>query len=118
MSKSFQDSLGPEGSYFEAKEQAEQKAKHKKLDAMYPLIITAIYLVLGSMFDLWHPGWLLFMTIPLQYMRPRTRIQQLTNPVMITLIYLVLGFFFNLWHPGWLIFLAIPFSAIAGNYHN
>ncbi|NLO85028.1 MAG: hypothetical protein GX096_06350 [Clostridiales bacterium] len=116
MPQSSHDTLGPEGSYFEAKERAEEKKLRKKLDAMYPLIITTLFLVLGVAFDLWHPGWLLFMTIPLHYMRPRTRLQQLTNPVMITLIYMVLGIFFDLWHPGWLIFLAIPFSAIAGNY--
>ena len=64
---------------------------------------------------LWHPGWLIFLTIPLHYMHPKNRLEQLSNPILVTLIYLVLGFFFNLWHPGWLVFLAIPLGAIANH---
>ncbi len=113
MSESNHETLGPEGSYYEAKARAEEAERRRKSDAMFPIMITALYLVLGSVFGLWHPGWLVFLTIPLHYMHPRTRLQQLCNPVMVTLIYLVLGFFFHLWHPGWLIFLVIPLGAIA-----
>lgn len=107
------EGLGPEGSYFEHKARKEEKARRAKADAMFPLIITGLYLALGVIFGLWHPGWLLFLTIPLRYMRFDTPLELITNPVMVTLIYLVLGFFFGLWHPGWLIFLAIPMGAIA-----
>ncbi|MEG0741477.1 MAG: hypothetical protein RSB91_08870 [Clostridia bacterium] len=107
------DSLGPEGSYYDAQARREEAEKHCKMDAMFPLMITTLYLILGALFGLWHPGWLIFLTIPLHYMHPKTRLEQLCNPVMVTLIYLVLGFFFDLWHPGWLIFLAIPLGAIA-----
>ena len=31
----------------------------------YPIIVTIIYLVLGFIYGLWHPGWLIFMTVPL-----------------------------------------------------
>ena len=102
------DGLGPEGSYFEAKARAEEKARRHKSDAMFPITISILYVVLGVLFGWWHPGWMLFFTIPLHYMRPKNTMDLLTNPVMITLIYLVLGFFFHLWHPGWLIFLIIP----------
>ncbi len=104
--------LGPEGSYFEAKAKREQDSYNKKMAGVYPLFITGLYLVLGFCFDLWHPGWLLFLTIPLFYMHPKTTLQKIGNPVTITLIYLILGCFFNLWHPGWLVFLAIPAAAI------
>lgn len=107
------EGLGPEGSYYEARAREEAKARRQKSDAMFPLMITTLYLVLGFVFGLWHPGWLVFLTIPLHYMHFNSRLEQLTNPVMITLIYLVMGCFFNLWHPGWMIFLAIPFGAIA-----
>ncbi|MCI5956780.1 MAG: hypothetical protein MRZ54_07340 [Clostridiales bacterium] len=107
------EGLGPEGSYYEAKEREEARARRAKGDAMFPLMITALYLVLGFLFHLWHPGWLVFLTIPLRYMHFSSRLEQFTNPVMVTLIYLVLGCFFGLWHPGWLVFLAIPFGAIA-----
>ena len=78
-----------------------------------PCAPAALYLVLGAVFHLWHPGWLIFLTIPLHYMRPKNRLEQLCNPIMVTLIYLILGFFFHLWHPGWLVFLAIPLGAAA-----
>ena len=112
MTDQNQNPLGPEGSYYDAKARQEQEVYFKKLNGIYPIFITGLYLVLGFWFNLWHPGWLLFFTIPLFYMRPKTPLQKLCNPVMITLIYLVLGFFFNLWHPGWLIFLAVPAAAI------
>ncbi|MEA4998292.1 MAG: hypothetical protein VB087_02775 [Candidatus Limiplasma sp.] len=104
--------LGPEGSYFDAKALEEARALERKWDGIYPVFITILYLVLGFLFQLWHPGWLLFLTIPLYYMKPKTEADRWLNPVMITLIYLVLGFFFNLWHPGWMIFLAIPVAEI------
>ena len=106
------DSLGPEGSYYEAQEKAKAQEHERKWDAIYPIFITFLYLVLGFMFGLWHPGWLVFMTIPLYYMKPKNEADRWLNPVMITLIYLILGFFFHLWHPGWMIFLAIPVAAI------
>lgn len=33
----------------------------------YPVLVTIIYLFLGFVFNFWHPGWLLFITIPLYY---------------------------------------------------
>lgn len=33
----------------------------------YPILVTIVYLFLGFVFSLWHPGWLLFVTIPLYY---------------------------------------------------
>ena len=42
--------------------------KEKKLWYMmlpYPVFITIVYLIIGYFWGLWHPGWLLFLTIPL-----------------------------------------------------
>mgnify|MGYP004673098131 FL=1 len=115
MTQKDNGGLGPEGSYYEAVEKKRQEEKRRKQDALFPIEITALYLVLGAVFHLWHPGWLIFLTIPLHYMHPKNRLEQLSNPILVTLIYLVLGFFFNLWHPGWLVFLAIPLGAIANH---
>ena len=105
--------LGPEGSYFETKQKDEAtEADERKWNAVYPLLITFLYLLLGFVFGLWHPGWLVFFTIPLYYMKPKNAADRWLNPVMITLIYLVLGFYFHLWHPGWMIFFVIPIGAI------
>ena len=76
----------------------------------YPVMVTFAYLVLGFVFHQWHPGWIIFLTIPLFYLPESERqpLRLLGNPVMITIIYLLLGTMCNLWHPGWLIFLLIP----------
>ena len=72
--------------------------------------MTVIYLVLGFAFHLWHPGWIIFLTIPLFYLPNDERgyLRLLGNPVMVTIIYLLLGCYCNLWHPGWIIFLVMP----------
>ena len=94
----------PEGSFFE---KAAEAARNR---FPYPVLVTLVYLFIGFMFGWWHPGWMLFLTIPLYYLpsSQRSYLKLLGNPVMITIIYLLLGFCCNLWHPGWLIFLAIP----------
>ena len=33
----------------------------------YPLVVTVIYLLLGFTFNVWHPAWILFVTIPIYY---------------------------------------------------
>ncbi|MDR1000442.1 MAG: helix-turn-helix domain-containing protein [Clostridiales bacterium] len=37
----------------------------KKLIPVVPMTITIIYMIMGVMFNLWHPGWIIFMFIPL-----------------------------------------------------
>ena len=39
----------------------------KKIRITYPVIVTALYLVLGFTINWWHPGWILFLTIPVFY---------------------------------------------------
>lgn len=49
-------------------ERAERKRRKKVLLRFpYPVFITLCYLWLGFAFHLWHPAWLLFLTIPLYY---------------------------------------------------
>ena len=112
----------PEGSYYEhiaqqaareaeyAAEEAARERRRRRDRFPYPVFVAVAYLVLGCIFHQWHPGWLIFLTIPLYYLPESERrpLRLLGNPVMITIIYLLLGIFCNLWHPGWLIFLLIP----------
>jgi hypothetical protein len=100
--------IGPEGSYFEAREREKCRQNERNWDGVYPIVITFAYLVLGFVFHLWHPGWLLFLTIPVYYMKPKNNAERWLNPVSITLIFLALGIFFGLWHPAWMLFLLIP----------
>ncbi len=104
----------PNGSYFDYKAKQEARERERRrMQAPYPLWVTAAYLVLGFAFGAWHPGWIIFLTIPLFYLKEseRTPIRLLGNPVMVTIIYLLLGTMCNLWHPGWLVFLLIPLLA-------
>lgn len=94
----------PEGSFFERQAVKERKAYP------YPCLVLLLYLLMGFCLDLWHPGWIIFLTIPLFYLPKGERnfSRLMCNPVMVTIIYLLMGFYLNLWHPGWLIFLTIP----------
>lgn len=38
------------------------------LGDVYAIIVVIVYLVLGFLIDYWHPGWLLFLSIPLYYL--------------------------------------------------
>lgn len=95
----------------------EKKAKKKKEKrgaksdtGQYAVLVTAAYLILGAVCGLWHPGWMVFLCIPLCSLPDEVKNSWriLGNPVMTTILYLSLGFLLNLWHPGWLIFLLIP----------
>lgn len=49
-------------------EREERKRRKKVLQRFpYPVFITLCYLWLGIAFHLWHPAWLIFLTIPLYY---------------------------------------------------
>ena len=122
-----EDDLLPNGSYYEhaaqqaareaeaAAEEAARERQQRRMRTPYPLLVTIAYLVLGFVFHQWHPGWIIFLTIPLFYLPDSERkpIRLLGNPVMVTIIYLLLGTVCNLWHPGWLVFLLIPLLASA-----
>lgn len=41
--------------------------KRRICDFIYPIFITGIYCFLGTFFNLWHPYWFLFITIPVFY---------------------------------------------------
>ncbi|MCQ2465827.1 MAG: helix-turn-helix domain-containing protein [Oscillospiraceae bacterium] len=79
----------------------------------YPLIALSAFLAGGGIFNLWHPLWMLFLTIPLYYTAIEAVYKKNANifcyPVLVTLLYLIAGFALNFWHPGWLMFLSIPF---------
>lgn len=44
-----------------------QQARLKLTRFPYPVLVTLIYLILGFTYSWWHPGWLLFLTIPFYY---------------------------------------------------
>ena len=82
----------------------------------YPLIVSAIYVFIGMTFHIWHPLWLIFLTIPIYYhfagacraKGKKAYLLSLPVPEVIVFTYLILGFFFHLWGTTWWIFLIIP----------
>ena len=117
----------------EAKAEIEKELKPNTVlkiaqDMLYPLA-TVVYLIMGFVWDLWYPGWLIFVVAALISLllsainRPKMRpvkTRSHIGPIMdwdrinaafcsiVFLVaipaYLVMGFMWNLWHPGWLIF--------------
>lgn len=79
----------------------------------FPVLVAGVYLTMGFLGNLWHPGWLLFLSIPLYYSMVEILVHKkswrhFAYPLFAGLIYLALGLFGGWWHPGWLIFLTVP----------
>lgn len=76
------------------------------------LLITLAYVIIGCAFGAWHPGWLLFLLIPIWNSLieaiKKKNAHIFAYPVLAVLIFLCLGLFYFAWHPGWVIFLTIP----------
>lgn len=75
-SESFQQQAEPEkkNSQYNRYEENDYNEDHDDksednfwLRFRYPLFVTIIYLCLGFAFDIWHPAWILFVTIPIFY---------------------------------------------------
>ncbi|NLB90761.1 MAG: helix-turn-helix transcriptional regulator [Clostridiales bacterium] len=90
--------------------QAQKEEQKRRKGLSYPILVTVIYLALGVGWGLWHPSWMIFLTIPLHGFRKEGESWRiyLASPVMITIMYLLLGFYFNLWHVAWVLFFCIP----------
>ena len=82
------------------------------------LLSLLAYLIMGCVWDLWHPGWIVFFAIPVFPTLPVAIKEKNPNafcfPVLVTAVYLLVGFVCGLWHPLWVLFLTIPiYSTIA-----
>ena len=98
------------------KKKSKKKKKRGWFEGSYPVLCALIYLLIGFLCNLWHPGWLVFLTIPIYYTFEgcmygtgnfKTALKA-TWPVCCAMIFLVLGCVWGLWHPGWLVFLTVP----------
>ena len=82
----------------------------------FPLFVVAAYLAMGFWWNWWHPGWLMFLGIPVYYQlaamagtpQMRKKLHSFPIAVLCLLGYLLLGIFFDVWHPTWMVFLLIP----------
>lgn len=76
------------------------------------IVIIVLYFVISVVWNAWHPGWLIFLFIPIWHSLVEAVYKRnplcFAYPVFATLVFLCLGFFGFLWHPGWVVFLTIP----------
>lgn len=99
-----------------------QRRKEKniktKIIAVMPFISLIVFFVLGFYKDMWHPGWLVFLSIPMTAILLQARLKDgivALMPFLSIIVFLILGWGFNLWHVGWMVFLSIPVVAILLN---
>lgn len=82
----------------------------------YPIVVTIVYVLVGILAKVWHPTWILFLTIAVYYhfagacfaKSKKGFMLALPFPEVIVIIFLILGFCGSLWHPAWILFLLIP----------
>jgi len=92
--------------------------KDNRIVALMPFISLIVFFVLGLGFDLWHPGWIVFLSIPMTAIIVNVFDRSSMNgfialsPFVALIAFLILGFAYDLWHPGWLVFFVIPLLGI------
>ena len=76
------------------------------------LLSVIAYFVMGGVWGLWHPAWIVFLSIPVIPTFAAAINERDAHifcyPVLVTGVYLLLGCVWSLWHPWWVIFLTIP----------
>lgn len=83
---------------------------------LMPFLCVVAYLAIGFAYGWWHPGWMIFLAIPVVAIlesRQRNILSTLTalSPFLAVVAFFILGEY-GLWNPGWLVFLAIPMIGI------
>ena len=97
---------------------AKKRQRDNKITALMPFISLIVFLILGFGWSLWHPGWLVFLSIPMVAIIVNAFDKQTMNglvalsPFVAVIVFLIIGFGWNLWHPGWLIFMIVPLLGI------
>lgn len=93
------------------------------LTGLVAILAAVAYFILGFLLHLWHPGWLVFLSIPLTAVILDLVTKRKNTPdavvgfvaILASVTFLVLGFFLHIWHIAWVVFLLIPMTAIITN---
>ncbi|MGI5849749.1 MAG: hypothetical protein ACOX8Q_06770 [Christensenellales bacterium] len=92
------------------------------ITGLVAVLAAVIYLLIGFGFDLWHPGWLVFLVIPITAVfLDIIKRKNISGAIMgfvavfATAVFFVIGALFDQWHVIWIVFLLIPMSAIILN---
>lgn len=90
-----------------------------RLHFPWGVLAVAAYIYVGVVYQAWHPGWLIFLLIPVPVTFFTAIREQNANvfayPVLVLDIFLALGFLLGNWM-GWLLFLTIPLYYGLVNY--
>lgn len=92
----------------------------KKIIAITPLVSLIVFILLGTLLNAWHPGWMVFLSVPVvaiivsAYDTPKQQSITSIAPFLALICFLVIGFVQNVWHPTWLVFLLIPMAGVWG----
>lgn len=84
----------------------------EKVVAITPFIAVITFLLLGFLKDAWHPGWVVFLSIPLSAFIFGDKTWYYGFGLILVLAYLLIGLLASAWHPGWIIFLLYPVFTI------
>lgn len=102
------------GIYVNGEEARRHIFVYEKEKEAFPLGILAIviYILIGILFNMWHPGWILFLLVPvisslIGAVRSRNA-NLFAYPILVTFLFLYAGLVHFLWHPAWALFLTIP----------
>ena len=80
--------------------------KEKRIVAIMPFLTTIIFFLLGYLFNAWHPGWLVFLLIPMTSIISRKQINKNAFIFLVILtIFILSGTLLNAWAPAWSLFL-------------
>lgn len=78
-----------------------------KIIAITPFLSTIAFCLLAH-YGYGHPGWLVFLLIPIMPIIVGKYKIQITYPLIVAVAYVLMGIFLDWWSPGWVIFLTIP----------
>ena len=81
----------------------------------FPVLLIIIYIALSFVTKMWHPLWIMFLTIPVYYriaialkaQNKKALALLLPFPEIMLIAFLILGLCFGLWN-SWILFLFIP----------
>lgn len=81
----------------------------------FPVLLIIIYIALSFVTKMWHPLWIMFLTIPVYYriaialkaQNKKALALLLPFPELMLIAFLILGLCFGLWN-SWILFLFIP----------
>lgn len=98
-----------------------KKDVRNKFIALMPFISVITFMAIGLSSGIWHPTWMVFLSIPVVAIILNTKPKEMLialMPFASVTIFILLGTYQDLWNPGWLVFLSIPMMALIQDYKN